>query len=501
VVLHTLLALGVFAVDVALPLGVIDGIAYVPVVAVSLWSPLRWYPYTVALACSALAILGFFASPPGHPVLWMVALNRTLAILVIWTIALLGRWRQRGEASRQEGDARLRAIIDTAVDGIITIDASGSIESFNAAAEGLFGYPAAEVIGRNVSLLMPAPYREEHDGYLARYLRTGEKKIIGIGREVMGQRKDGTVFPLALAVSEMRLGTRRMFTGIVHDITARKEAEDALRQARDELERRVQERTAELEAANEEVKRFAYIVSHDLRAPLVNIKGFAAELHTACETVQDAVQAAVPHLEARQRSDLTVALTRDVPEALSFIDASVTRMDTLIQALLQLSRLGRRELYVERLEMDALVKEVLQALEHQIIQRRVRVIVIDLPPVHADRTAMEQIFSNLLSNAITYLEAGRPGEVVITAAHHPEATTFHVHDNGRGIAAEDMPKVFEPFRRVGKQDVAGEGIGLAYVQALVRRHGGTIWCHSTLGVGTTFTFTIAQDLAQGATHA
>jgi PAS domain S-box-containing protein len=409
VMLNTLLALGGFAIDLVLPLGVVDGIAYVLVVLVALASPVRWYTYTVALACSGLTILGFVASPPGNPVLWMVVINRLLALVAVWTTAILGQWRQRVEARRQEGDARLRAIIDTAVDGIITIDQDGRIESFNAAAERLFGYSAAAVIGRNVSLLMPAPYREEHDDYLTHYLHTGEKKIIGIGREVVGQRQDGTVFPLALAVSEMRLGTRRLFTGIVHDITARKEAENALRQARDELELRVQERTAELEAANEEVKRFAYIVSHDLRAPLVNIKGFAAELRLACEGVQEAVQRAVPHLEAQQRAALTLALTRDVPEALAFIDASVSRMDTLIQALLQLSRLGRRELVVERLEMDALVKEVLQALEHQIVQRHVRVIVVDLPPVHADRTAMEQIFSNLLSNAIAYLETGRPG--------------------------------------------------------------------------------------------
>jgi signal transduction histidine kinase len=114
---------------------------------------------------------------------------------------------------------------------------------------------------------------------------------------------------------------------------------------------------------------------------------------------------------------------------------------------------------------------------------------------------MEQIFSNLLSNAINYLVPDRPGEVLITAEDHPEYTTFQVQDNGRGIAAADIPKVFEPFRRVGKQDVPGEGMGLAYVQTLVRRHGGTIWCRSIPGVGTTFAFTIAHDLAQGKTHA
>jgi signal transduction histidine kinase len=299
----------------------------------------------------------------------------------------------------------------------------------------------------------------------------------------------------------MRLGTRRMFTGIVHDITARKQAEDALWQARDDLELRVQERTAELEVANEDVRRFAYIVSHDLRAPLVNIKGFAAELHTACEVIRHAMPAALPHLEARQRDELMTALERDVPEALTFIDASVTRMDALIQALLQLSRLGRRELHFERIDMDALVKEVLQALEHQIAQRQVRVTVGALPPVDADRTALEQIFGNLLSNAVNYLPPGRPGEVVITAERGPEHTTFHVQDNGRGIVAADIAKVFEPFRRVGKQDVPGEGMGLSYVQTLVRRHAGTIYCSSTLGVGTTFSFTIAHDLAQGETHA
>jgi PAS domain S-box-containing protein len=455
----------------------------------------------VALACSVLVILGFWFSPPGNPILWMSYLNHILALFVIWATAILGLWRQQAEAELRENAVRLRAIIDTAVDGIVTIDERGIVESFNAAAERLFGYPAAAVIGRNVSLLMPAPYQQEHDGYIERYCQTGEKKVIGFGREATGQRQDGTVFPLALAVSEMRLGTRRMFTGIIHDLTTRKQAEDALLQAHNELELRVQERTAELVAANEEVKRFAYVVSHDLRAPLVNIMGFAAELRALCEDIQEVVRLTLPHLEEPQRLNIATALERDIPEALAFIDASVTRMDKLIQALLLLSRLGHRELHLELLDMDALVQEVLRALEHQIAQRQVRLSVGALPHVCADRTAMEQIFSNILSNAINYLASDRSGEIGVTAQRHPAYTTFYVQDNGRGIAAEDIPKVFEPFRRVGKQDVPGEGMGLAYVQTLVRRHGGSIWCRSQLGGGTTFTFTIAHDLAPGETHA
>jgi signal transduction histidine kinase len=292
-----------------------------------------------------------------------------------------------------------------------------------------------------------------------------------------------------------------MFTGIVHDLSARVRAEEALRQARDELERRVQERTAELAAANEEVKRFAYIVSHDLRAPLINLKGFAGELRVAGDVVQAALPAVLPHLDASQRAAVSQALDQDMPEALGFIDTSVSRMDRLIRAILHLSRLGRRELHFEPLDMHELVQDTVRTLAHQLARRQAQMTIGPLPQVVADRTAMEQILGNLLTNAVAYLEPGRPGEIMVTAEHRPEGTVFHVRDNGRGIAAEDIPKVFEPFRRVGRQDVPGEGMGLAYVQMLVRRHGGDIRCHSTLGVGTTFTFTMALQRAGGDAHA
>ena len=143
--------------------------------------------------------------------------------------------------------------------------------------------------------------------------------------------------------------------------------------------------------------------------------------------------------------------------------------------------------------MLSLVQETVQTLTHQMAQRQARVTVDPLPTVIADRTAMEQIMGNLLANAVAYLKPGCPGEIVVTGERRADVTVFQVRDNGRGIATEDIPKVFEPFRRVGKQDVPGEGMGLAYVHMLVRRHGGEIRCHSTLGVGTTFTFTIAHQ--------
>jgi len=281
----------------------------------------------------------------------------------------------------------------------------------------------------------------------------------------------------------------RLYEAVQRELTERKRAERQLRRY-----------AAELEQANEEIKQFAYIVSHDLRAPLVNLKGFAAELHCALETVGPAMNTALPHLDEKQQRVVTTALQEDVPEALGFIDSSVTRMDAFIKAVLELSRLGRRELGLEPIDMNVLVQATLQTLAHQIEQRQVKVTVGALPEVIADRTSMEQIMGNILGNAVKYLDSDRPGEIEVIAESGDDETTFLVRDNGCGIAERDMDKVFAPFRRAGRQDVPGEGMGLAYVQTLVRRHGGRIWCESEPGVGTTFTFTIPHHLAKGVSH-
>jgi PAS domain S-box-containing protein len=282
--------------------------------------------------------------------------------------------------------------------------------------------------------------------------------------------------------------------GIGRDITERKLAEEDLRQARDELEQRVKERTAELEAANEEIRSFAYIVSHDLRAPLINLRGFAAELKRAATTIHDHIAPALLHLDEDSRYELGSALQEDIPEALDFIHSAVSRMDRLTSAILSLSRLGRRELLLEPIDMNKLVRETLNTLAHQIDQSEAQVTIGELPEVTADRTALEQIMGNLLANAVTYLLPDRPGHIDIRGERHEQETVFHVCDNGRGIAPADMSKLFQPFSRLGEPVAPGEGMGLAYVQTLVRRHGGRITCDSTIGVGTTFTFTISNRL-------
>lgn len=277
----------------------------------------------------------------------------------------------------------------------------------------------------------------------------------------------------------------------ITDITDIKCTEEALRQTRDELERRVLERTADLEAAHQDLKALLYIVSHDLRAPLINVKGFAGELQAACDELQELVRREVTGDEQGRLQEL---MEEDMPEALSFIDSSITRINHFMNTLLRLSQQGQRRLSMELIDADAVVRETLASLAYQLEQRKTVVRVGELPPVTADRISMEQIFGNILSNAVLYLDPERPGEIEVSGEITDSAKVYHVRDNGLGIDPEDLPKVFAPFRRGPNQEIDGEGMGLAYVQALVRRHGGRIWCDSEVGVGSTFSFSISSRL-------
>jgi len=257
-----------------------------------------------------------------------------------------------------------------------------------------------------------------------------------------------------------------------------------------ELEEELQLCRSRLRQSREEFKTFSYIVSHDLRNPLINLKGFAAELEFALESLQPAIDVALPQLDEKQATAATTAYREEIPEALSFINSSVSNIDNFISAVLKLSRLSRRELSFEPIDMQALVQEVLDSLSNEIEQREAKVTVETLPNVIADRASVKEILGVIVENAVIYLTSGRPGEIEITGERTSDEVVIRVRDNGRGIAGDDMHKVFEPFRRAGRQDVPGEGVGLSYVKVLLRRHGGRIWCESELGVGTTFTFTI-----------
>jgi len=249
---------------------------------------------------------------------------------------------------------------------------------------------------------------------------------------------------------------------------------------------------AELEQRNEELRNFSHLVSHDLRAPLLNLKGFGHELRLSLEVIASAMERALPHFDTEQQQAVTKAVEAEIPEALNFIDSSVTRLDKFSASLLKLARLGRREFTFKPIDMNGLVKQIIQSLSYQIENHNVRVAVGTLPKVVADQSSMEQIMGNLLTNAVLYLDADRPGVIQINAESGRDETMFSVRDNGQGISAEEVDKIFMPFRRAGKQTVEGEGMGLAFVRSLVRRHGGRIWCESKEGEGTVFAFTIPK---------
>jgi signal transduction histidine kinase len=268
-----------------------------------------------------------------------------------------------------------------------------------------------------------------------------------------------------------------------------------------EAEEQLRRLTVRLKQTEEELQGLAYVVSHDLRAPLINLKGFTAELRSGWEAILPAIDAALPHLDEEQKRAVVRVAQDNVPEALGFIESATGQMDRFVGAILNLSRLTRCPFQFESIDTEALVRDILQTLEQQIERRRASVIVGALPRVIADRAAMEQIWGHVLRNAILYLDADRLGEVEITAELDRGETVFHVRDNGRGIAEADMEKVFEPLRRAGTQDVPGDGMGLAYARTLIRRHGGRISCASELGVGTTLTFTVSNRLEEGGAHA
>jgi signal transduction histidine kinase len=286
-------------------------------------------------------------------------------------------------------------------------------------------------------------------------------------------------------------------------LRARDDAEASLRDNNLNLEATVDERTADLREANNEIQRFAYIVSHDLRSPLVNIMGFTSELEELRGDIfrriaslaragspeppapENATDRAEPVLKGTDKQ-----LSEDFGEALGFIKSSIAKMDRLISAILNLTREGRREFQPERIETRELIEGVVATVAHQAAEAQADIRIEPLPDLTSDRLALEQIFSNLIDNALKYLKPGAPGDILIRGRTKLGFAIFDVIDNGRGIDSKDHQRIFDLFRRAGTQDKPGQGIGLAHVRALVRRLGGTMSVASELHNGSTFTITL-----------
>ncbi len=263
------------------------------------------------------------------------------------------------------------------------------------------------------------------------------------------------------------------------------------------LEQKVTERTEDVMRANQEIQRFAYIVTHDLRAPLVNVMGFTSELEASLRALQNYVLADDKPVSEQDIIDARAAASEDLPEAIEFIRSSTRKMDALINAILKISRDGRRQLRPERIDLRELVEQTADTVQHQIAETGGSVeVAMDVPPVVSDRLSLEQILGNLLDNAVKYGHPDRPISIKIRArTEGPRLVRIEIEDNGRGIAPEDHERIFELFRRSGQQDRAGEGIGLAHVRSLARNLGGEITVSSKLGAGATFILRLPVDLS------
>lgn len=380
--------------------------------------------------------------------------------------------RKKVEATLEESAARMHAILHTAVDGIVTIDARGIIETINRAGLRMFGYEEPDVIGKNVSMLMPPPYRNEHDGYLANYLRTRHAKVIGIEREAVGLRKDGQTFPIDLAVSEVLFGDRRLFTGVVRDISERKTTKQELERQGEELRGKNDALcavNAELARKNAELDSFTYVASHDLQEPLRKLTSFSKLLEM----------------------DLGGDLSATVQKDLDFISDAASRMQTLVRDVLHLSRAGNSEMRREPVALSKCVDDAVAAIAAAIEESGAEIGRDPLPTVIGDPVLLTQVFQNLLSNAVKFVAPGRKPVMHVTASGNGDGWVFGVRDNGIGIPAEHQQEVFAPFRRLhGRMEYPGTGIGLAICRRAVERHEGTIWVESVPGGGTHIRFTI-----------
>ena len=384
----------------------------------------------------------------------------------------------------EENESRTRAILDAAVDAIITIDERGTIETVNHATERLFGYTMEDLIGKPVKLLLPEPYHEQFDSCLVNDLRTGQKKTIGSKQELYGRRKDDSIFPIELVVSEVWLGNRRLFTSFIRDLTERREAEQQLRFYAAEL----QGRNADLTRSNQELDDFAYIASHDLKEPLRGLHNYATFL---IEDYHDKLDDA-----GRAKLETLQTLTQ--------------RMDSLLDSLLEFSRVGRLSFAFMETDLQELVAEVLDSLRITIQERSVEVrIPRPLPRVRCDRVRIGEVFRNFITNALKYNDKATPWiELGFRTSHelpsavpedranntNAEGLTFYVRDNGIGIRDKHFEGIFRIFKRLHGRDKfgGGTGVGLTIIKKIVERHGGRVWLESELGVGTTFYFTLSS---------
>ena len=370
-----------------------------------------------------------------------------------------------------EREAHLQSVLDTVPDAMVVIDTRGNIQSFSATAEKLFGYSATELVGRNVSILMPQPYRDQHDGYLARYMATGERNIIGIGRLVVGRRKDGSTFPVELAVGEMRSGERRFFTGFLRDLTERQQTQQRLQ---------------------------------DLQAELIFMSRFTAlgeMASTLAHELNQPLTAAASFMNGARR-----LLGSGRPEDISTITGA---LDSASEQMLRAGQIIKRlREFVARGESDRRPEDLRKLIEEASALALVGIkqtgvsVTFDFHAavgmVLVDKIQIQQVILNLMRNAIEAMESSERREMIVSTWSADDAMVeVSVSDTGSGIAPEIAAKLFQPFITTKRQ---GMGVGLSISRTIIEAHGGRLWAGPNPGGGTVFRLTLRSFTGEAVEH-
>jgi len=375
-----------------------------------------------------------------------------------------------------------RRALDAVPDAVVLVDHAGRMILVNSETEHLFGYTPDELLGRPIDVLVPVPLRPAHAGHRERYFGNPHRRPMGSGLELAGLRKDGTEFPVDVSLSLIELDRQPLAMAAIRDISERRRLEQIRREVRErqraardirrlnaELEQRVTERTAQLEAANRELEGFTYSVSHDLRAPLRQVDGFARLLRESAA------------------SDLP-------PQARHYLQRIVDgtgHMGRLIDDLLNLAQVGRQALQPRLTDLNDVVNHVLRDLEAETAEREIVWTIEPLPSARCDAGLMRIAFTNLIGNAVKYTRRCRPARIAIGNADIEGRPVVYVRDNGVGFDMQYADKLFGAFQRLhAAADFEGTGVGLATVRRIVRKHGGDIWAEAAPDRGATFFFTL-----------
>jgi PAS domain S-box-containing protein len=376
---------------------------------------------------------------------------------------------ERKIMQRRTMESKAQALLETAPDAMVIVNSFGQIILINAQTEKLFGYEKNELLGQNVEILIPDRFVSKHTGHRKHFFSNAKTRTMGEGQELFGKHKNGIEFPVEISLSPLETEDGLLVSAAIRDISEKKKLETQIREININLEKKVQQRTAELETKNKELEQFAYVASHDLQEPLRTTSSFVGFL----------------------QEEYHGKLDNNADNYLTYISQASERMQTLIKDLLDYSRIGRK-MILQDVDCNEILADVLADLSSAIEETNANISVPEaLPVVRGYATELKQLFQNLISNSIKFHQEKVAPVITISSQNIPGAWEFSFRDNGIGIEMQHHERIFIIFQRLhNRMEYEGSGIGLSHCKKIVELHGGKIWVDSQLGKGSNFQFTL-----------